>query len=111
MSDKRENGDLRALGHLLEVIRNLREKCPWDREQTVADTSRHLIEEAYEVADAIALNDNAEIAEELGDLLSQALFVSVVGTDESRFTLEQVAGAAAAKLISRHPHIYAYVKA
>jgi MazG family protein len=111
MSDQPSNGDLRALAQLLEVIRNLREKCPWDREQTVASTSRHVIEEAYEIADAIASGENADIAEELGDLISQALFVSVVGTDESRFTLEQVASAAAEKLIRRHPHIYADVKA
>ena len=111
MSDQPSNGDLRELAHLLEVIRNLREKCPWDREQTVSSTGRHLIEEAYEVADAIASGDNADIAEELGDALSQAFFVSVVGADESRFTLEQVARAAAEKLIRRHPHIYADVKA
>ena len=91
-------------------MRKLRAECPWDREQTVASTSRHVIEEAYETADAIASNDNADIAEELGDLLVQSLFVAMIAEDEARFGLEKVARDAAAKLIRRHPHIYGDVK-
>ena len=111
MSSNSGNPDLRELARLIEVVRKLRAECPWDREQTVASTSRNIIEEAYEVADAIAANDNAEIAEELGDMLVQSLFVAVIAEDESRFSLAQVARDAADKLIRRHPHIYGDVKA
>jgi len=111
MSLDSDNSALRELTRLLEVVRKLRAECPWDREQTVASTSRHLIEEAYEVADAIAANDNADIAEEVGDLIYQSLFVAVMAEDESRFTLAQVARDAANKFIRRHPHIYGDVKA
>lgn len=106
-----DNPTLRELARLLAVVRKLRAECPWDREQTVASTSRHLIEEAYETADAIASNKNSDIAEELGDLLVQTLFVAVIAEDESRFSLEKVARDAAEKFIRRHPHIYGDVKA
>jgi MazG family protein len=111
MSGQPENPELRELARLIEVVRKLRAECPWDRQQTVASTSRHVIEEAYETADAIASNDNADIAEELGDLLVQSLFVAVIAGDESRFSLENVARDAAEKLIRRHPHIYGGAKA
>jgi len=111
MSLDSDNSALREIARLLEVVRKLRAECPWDREQTVASTSRHIIEEAYEVADAIASNDNADIAEELGDLFYQALFVAVIAEDESRFSVAQVARDAADKFIRRHPHIYSDVKA
>ena len=111
MSSNSDNPELRELTRLIEVVRRLRAECPWDREQTVATTSRHVIEEAYEVADAIASNDSADIAEELGDLLVQSLFVGVIAEDESRFSLAKVARDAAEKLIRRHPHIYSDVKA
>lgn len=111
MSAKTETPDLRELARLIEVVRELRRQCPWDREQTVASTSRHVIEEAYETADAIARGIDGEIADELGDMLTQALFVAVIAEDESRFKLAEVARGAAEKLIRRHPHIYADVKA
>jgi MazG family protein len=111
MSLDDSNSALRELSRLLEVVRKLRAECPWDREQTVASTSRHVIEEAYEVADAIASNDNADIAEELGDLLYQSFFVAVIAEDESRFDVAKVARDAADKFIRRHPHIYGDVKA
>lgn len=111
MSAKTDTPDLRELARLIEVVRELRSQCPWDREQTVASTSRHVIEEAYETADAIARGIDAEIADELGDMLTQALFVAVIAEDESRFKLAEVARGAAEKLIRRHPHIYADVKA
>ncbi len=111
MSNSPETPELRELARLIEVVRKLRAECPWDREQTVASTSRHLIEEAYETADAIGSNANDDIAEELGDLLVQSLFVAVIAEDESRFSLGKVARGAAEKLIRRHPHIYGDVKA
>lgn len=103
--------DLRELARLLEVVRKLRAECPWDREQSVTSAARHLIEEAYEAADAIASNDNSDIADELGDLLVQTIFVAVMAEDESRFNLAQVARGTIEKLIRRHPHIYGDVKA
>ena len=111
MSNSPDTPELRELARLIEVVRKLRAECPWDREQTVASTSRHLIEEAYETADAIASNQNSDIAEELGDLLVQLLFVAVIAEEESRFSLEKVAHDAAEKFIRRHPHIYGDVKA
>src|SRR6202050_4070361 len=111
MSANTDTPELREIARLIEVIRRLRAECPWDREQTVASTSRNVIEEAYEVADAIARNDNSDITEDLCDLLIQSLFVATIGADESRFDLAQVARGAADKLIRRHPHIYAGVKA
>jgi nucleoside triphosphate diphosphatase len=111
MSFKTDTPDLRELARLLEIVRELRAKCPWDREQTVASTSRHVIEEAYETADAIARGIDGEIADELGDMLTQALFVAVIAEDESRFKLAEVARGAAEKLIRRHPHIYSDMNA
>src|ERR1039457_4071919 len=111
MSADTDTPELREIARLLAVIRKLRAECPWDREQTVASTSRNVIEEAYEVADAIERSDNAEISEELGDLLIQSFFIATIGADESRFDLAKVARGAADKLIRRRPHIYADVKA
>src|SRR5579864_4357402 len=111
MSSDSEGPERSELTRLLEVVRKLRAECPWDREQTVASSSRHLIEEAYEVADAIASNVNDDIAEELGDLLYQAFFIAVIAEDEARFSVEQVVREAADKFIRRHPHIYGDVKA
>jgi uncharacterized protein YabN with tetrapyrrole methylase and pyrophosphatase domain len=66
---------------LAAVVRELRQKCAWDREQTLAGSSRHLIEEAYEAADAIASGDSAEIIEELGDLMVQVIFSSTLANE------------------------------
>jgi len=96
---------------LLAVVSELREKCAWDREQTLADTSRHLIEEAYEAADAITAGNPAEIAEELGDLIVQALFAAVIATETGAQDLAGLLRGAADKLIRRHPHVYAGVDA
>ncbi len=111
MSYQAESAELREFARLLSVIRNLRRECPWDREQTIAGSARHVIEEAYEVAEATRLDDNAEIREELGDLLDQVLFISVIAEGDSRFSFEDVAREAADKLIRRHPHVYGDVKA
>lgn len=84
----------------------LREKCPWDRKQTV-QTLRHMtIEETYELADAITDEDWKGIKEELGDLLLHIVFYSKIGTEQNKFTLEEVINAISEKLIGRHPHIY-----
>ena len=99
------------LARLLGIVRELRDRCPWDREQTLANAAKYLIEEAYEAADAIARGDPLAIADELGDLLVQVLFAAVMAEQEGRFTVAALPQAAADKLVRRHPHVYAGSKA
>jgi MazG family protein len=95
---------------LVSIMDELREKCPWDRKQTI-ETLRHMtIEETYELADAITDKDWKGIKEELGDLLLHILFYSRIGKEQEQFTLEEVINGIAEKLIIRHPHIYGDVK-
>jgi tetrapyrrole methylase family protein/MazG family protein len=95
-----------------ELVRILRAECPWDREQTHASLTRHLLEETYEVLDAIdhldvqAGTGFAELEEELGDLLFQVVFHAVLGTEEGQFTLADVARGVHDKLYARHPHVF-----
>ena len=96
---------------LLAVVAELRTRCPWDRDQKLTDTPRHLIEEAYEVADAVARGDASEIADELGDLIAQSLFVATILGEGSQLDTAAVLKGAAEKLIRRHPHIYADTRA
>jgi MazG family protein len=100
-----------AFSRLLAVVTELRAKCPWDREQKLGDAPRHLIEEAYEVADAVARANPADIAEELGDVVAQCLFVGVILGEQSQIDIATALRNAAEKLIRRHPHIYADTKA
>jgi len=99
-----------------EVVRRLRAECPWDREQTHQSLTRHLIEEAYEVLDAIDLLDvdvdegYLALEEELGDLLFQVVFHATLGAEEGRFTLADVARGIHDKLVLRHPHVFADVE-
>jgi MazG family protein len=104
MSD--ETTSAQAFAHLLGVVTELRERCPWDREQTLADTPRHLIEESYEVADAITRGNSIDIAEELGDAIVQCLFTGVILAEDSKLDIATVMHDAAEKLIRRHPHVY-----
>jgi tetrapyrrole methylase family protein/MazG family protein len=94
-----------AFAKLLAVVTELRERCPWDREQKLGDTPRHLIEEAYEVADAIDRGDPIETAEELGDVIVQCIFTAVILGEDSKLNIATVMQNAAAKLIRRHPHV------
>lgn len=95
---------------LVGIMDELREKCPWDRKQTV-ETLRHMtIEETYELADAITEKNWKGIREELGDLLLHILFYSRIGKEQNEFTLEEVIQGISEKLIARHPHIYGDVK-
>ena len=95
---------------LVSIMDDLREKCPWDRKQTI-QTLRHLtIEETYELADAITDENWKGIREELGDLLLHIIFYSKIGIEQKQFTLEEVIDGISEKLINRHPHIYADVK-
>jgi MazG family protein len=87
-------------------MRDLRARCDWDRVQTHASLRPYLIEEAHEVDDAIALGDDAVLRDELGDLLLQVLFHSVVADERGAFGPQDVAGALVAKMHARHPHLY-----
>ena len=104
MSD--DTSSAHAFAKLLAVVTELRARCPWDREQKLADTPRNLIEEAYEVADAIARGNPPDVAEELGDLMAQCLFAGVILAEGSEFDIATGIRNAAEKLIRRHPHIY-----
>ena len=102
---------LKAAARLLEVMDTLREKCPWDREQTFESLRNNTIEETYELVDAIADSNMEGIKEELGDLLLHVIFYSKLGEEEGRFDFGDVADAECDKLIYRHPHVYSDIHA
>jgi MazG family protein len=91
---------------LVSIMDDLREKCPWDRKQTIQTLRQLTIEETYELADAITGEDWKGIKEELGDLLLHILFYSKIGSEQKKFELEEVIKQVSEKLIFRHPHIY-----
>ncbi len=93
---------------LVEVMARLRAPggCPWDREQTHATLRTYLIEEAYEVLEAMDTRDDSKFAEELGDLLLQILFHSQIASEENRFSITEVIGQVYEKMIRRHPHVF-----
>ena len=95
-----------ALVDLQELTERLRRDCPWDREQTERTIVPHTVEEAYEVADAAVARDDAKLADELGDLLFQVYFHSVLAAEAGRFTLADVARGVHDKLVARHPHVF-----
>ena len=98
-----------AFGRLLDIMDDLREKCPWDKKQTL-ESLRHLtFEETYELGDAILDNDLQEIKKELGDLLLHIVFYAKIGSETNDFDIADVANSICDKLISRHPHIYSDV--
>ncbi|WP_298778284.1 nucleoside triphosphate pyrophosphohydrolase [uncultured Polaribacter sp.] len=97
---------LAAFNRLLDIMDDLREKCPWDKKQTL-ESLRHLtIEETYELADAILDNDLQEIKKELGDVLLHIVFYAKIGSEKNAFDIADVANSISDKLIDRHPHIY-----
>jgi XTP/dITP diphosphohydrolase len=101
---------LQQFERLLNIMDDLREKCPWDRKQTL-ESLRHLtIEETYELADAILDNDLEEIKKELGDILLHIVFYAKIGSEKNAFDMADVAEGICEKLISRHPHIYGDVE-
>ena len=93
------------------LVRTLRTDCPWDREQTHESLTRYLLEEAYEVLDAIATGDDAHFEEELGDLLFQVVLHAAIATERGAFTLADVARGIHDKLHARHPHVFGDVVA
>ncbi len=91
---------------LVSIMDDLREKCPWDKKQTIQSLRQLTIEETYELADAITEKDWKGIKEELGDLLLHILFYAKIGSEQKQFELEEVIKSVSEKLIFRHPHIY-----
>ncbi|MCC6721214.1 MAG: nucleoside triphosphate pyrophosphohydrolase [Bacteroidia bacterium] len=106
------NNDQRlvAFEKLLNIMDELREKCPWDQKQTF-ETLRHLtIEETYELSDAIIKNDLNEIKKELGDLILHIVFYAKIGSEKNAFDITNIINSLCEKLITRHPHIYGNTK-
>lgn len=102
---------MEAFGRLLNIMDDLREKCPWDRKQTL-ESIRHLtIEETYELSDAILDGDMEEVKKELGDLALHLVFYSKIASETDDFNITDVLNSICEKLIRRHPHIYGDVKA
>jgi MazG family protein len=103
---------LEALARLLDIMARLRgpDGCPWDREQTPESLRPYLVEEAYEVLDAIDRGDAAAVRDELGDLLLQVVFHAQLASEAGRFAIADVADAIANKLVRRHPHVFADVR-
>ncbi|MEO5908299.1 MAG: nucleoside triphosphate pyrophosphohydrolase [Ginsengibacter sp.] len=98
------------INRLVNIMDELRKKCPWDRKQNIHTLRQQTIEETYELADAITEKDWQGIKEELGDLLLHIIFYSKIGLEENKFTLQEVIDGICEKLIKRHPHIYGNVK-
>ncbi len=100
-----------SFAKLLEIMDELRAKCPWDKKQTNLSLKSNTIEEVYELAQAIEDDDKQEIKKELGDLLLHVVFYSKIGSEENEFDIKSVIDSLCEKLIRRHPHIYGEVKA
>ena len=97
---------MKAFGRLLDVLDQLREKCPWDKKQTNESLRPNTIEETYELCDALVQDDRKNICKELGDVLLHVLFYAKIGSETGDFDMADVCNVQADKLIFRHPHIY-----
>jgi len=95
---------------LVQIMDELREKCPWDRKQTIQSLRQMTLEESYELVDAITETDWKSIREELGDLLLHIVFYSKIAAEQNQFSIEDVVNGISQKLIDRHPHIYGNVE-
>lgn len=104
MSNREEQ--MAAFGRLLDILDELRVKCPWDRKQTNESLRTNTIEETYELCEAIMKNDDAEIKKELGDLLLHVVFYAKIGSEKSAFDIKDVCDSLCQKLIYRHPHVF-----
>lgn len=100
-----------ALGRLLDVLDELRVKCPWDRKQTFSSLRNSTIEEMYELVDALMDNNLEEIKKELGDLLLHVAFYAKIASEQGAFDIGEVADAESEKLIFRHPHVFGQTEA
>jgi MazG family protein len=99
-----------AFTRLVQIMDELRERCPWDKKQTIQTLRQQTLEETYELTDAITDNDWMGIKEELGDLMLHLVFYAKIGKEQGKFTLEEVLDGICKKLIRRHPHIYGDVQ-
>lgn len=99
-----------SFNRLVEIMDELREKCPWDKKQTIQTLRTMTIEETYELADAITKENWQEIKEELGDILLHIIFYARIANEQNKFSLNDVIQTIINKLIVRHPHIYSNVK-
>lgn len=106
---KREK-ELQAFERLLDVMDELREKCPWDRKQTMESLRPNTIEETYELCDAIMAGDMHNVAKELGDVLLHVVFYAKIGSEQGAFDIADVCNFLCDKLIYRHPHVYGNVE-
>ena len=97
---------MKAFGRLLDVLDQLREKCPWDKKQTNESLRPNTVEETYELCDALMRDDRKNICKELGDVLLHVLFYAKIGSETGDFDMADVCNIQADKLIFRHPHIY-----
>ena len=104
MSSREEQ--LKAFGRLLDIMDDLREKCPWDRKQTFDSLRQNTIEESFELATAISRHDMTEISKELGDVLLHVVFYAKMGSETGDFDIADVCNRICDKLIFRHPHVY-----
>lgn len=102
---------LAAFERLLNIMDELREKCPWDRKQTMESLRNLTVEEVYELGDAILEKDSEEVKKELGDVLLHIVFYSKIGSETQDFDIAEVINSLCEKLIDRHPHIYGDVEA
>ncbi len=97
---------LTAFGRLLDIMDDLREKCPWDKKQTFDSLRENTIEEAFELASAISKHDMTEVSKELGDVLLHVVFYAKMGSENGDFDIADVCNRLCEKLIFRHPHVY-----
>ena len=97
---------MEAFGRLLDVLDDLREKCPWDRKQTNDSLRPNTIEETFELCDALMKNDAQNICKELGDVIMHVMFYALMASEKGDFDIADVCNAEADKLIFRHPHVY-----
>lgn len=104
MNNREEH--LKAFSRLLDIMDELREKCPWDKKQTNESLRANTIEETYELSQAILNGDNEEIKKELGDLLLHIIFYSKIGEEKDSFDIGDVCNAISDKLEFRHPHVF-----
>ncbi|MDR1371033.1 MAG: nucleoside triphosphate pyrophosphohydrolase [Dysgonamonadaceae bacterium] len=100
-----------SFGRLLDILDELREKCPWDKKQTNESLRTNTIEETFELCEAIINNENSEIKKELGDVLLHIVFYAKIGEEKGAFDIKDVCDAICDKLIFRHPHVFGSVEA
>lgn len=100
---------IKAFGRLLDIMDNLREKCPWDKKQTLQSLRHLTLEEVYELSDALLEEDLQEVKKEIGDVLLHLVFYAKIGSEKKAFDIADVINSLNEKLIFRHPHIYGEV--